>query len=119
MRRIIIRSTLQSSGNWSKKSKKNIRRKCMNLSVRRCITSCVLAAVICFPSLLSAQTHVVNPADLQKEVLAATTTRQQNVDTVTGFLSDPQGARNAGSGRHRCAASEDRRLVFERSGTGA
>ena len=59
----------------------------MNLSVRRCITSCVLAAVICFPSLLSAQTHVVNPAELQKEVLAATGARQQNVETITSFLS--------------------------------
>ena len=59
----------------------------MNLSVRRCITSCVLAVVICFPSLLSAQTHVVNPAELQKEVLAATGARQQNVETITSFLS--------------------------------
>jgi hypothetical protein len=29
----------------------------------------------------------VSPADLQKEVLAATTSRQQNVETITNFLS--------------------------------
>lgn len=36
-----------------------------------------------------AQTHVVSPADLQKEVVTASQTRQQNIDTVREFLSTP------------------------------
>ena len=59
----------------------------MNLPVLRRFTSCVLVALVGLPSILSAQTHVVNPADLQKEILAATGARQRNVETVTGFLS--------------------------------
>lgn len=59
----------------------------MNLPVLRRFTCCVLVALVGLPSILSAQTHVVNPADLQKEILAATGARQRNVETVTGFLS--------------------------------
>ena len=59
----------------------------MNLPVLRRFTSCVFVALVGLPSILSAQTHVVNPADLQKEILAATGARQRNVETVTGFLS--------------------------------
>lgn len=59
----------------------------MNRSVLRRFTSCVLVALVGLPSILSAQTHVVNPADLQKEVLAATGARQRNMETITGFLS--------------------------------
>lgn len=64
----------------------------MNLSVLRRFTSCFLVALIGLPSVLSAQTHVVNPADLQKEVVAATGARQRNVETVTGFLSSTKQA---------------------------
>jgi hypothetical protein len=53
----------------------------------------VIAAVlvICFlvPSDLVAQKHVVSPADLQKEVVAASQSRQQNLKTVQEFLSTP------------------------------
>ena len=59
----------------------------MNLSVPRRLTSCVLLALITLPSLLSAQTHVVDPADLHKEAIAATNARQRNVETITGLLS--------------------------------
>lgn len=59
----------------------------MNLSVPRRFTSCVLVALVGLPFILSAQTHVVNPADLQKEVQAATVARQRNIETITGFLS--------------------------------
>ena len=59
----------------------------MNLPVLRRFTNCVLVALVGLPSILSAQTHVVNPADLQKQILAATGARQRNVETVTGFLS--------------------------------
>lgn len=36
-----------------------------------------------------AQTHVVNPADLQKEIVTASQSRQQNIDTVREFFSTP------------------------------
>jgi uncharacterized membrane protein len=59
----------------------------MNLSVLRHFTTCILVTLIGLTAVLSAQTHVVNPADLQKEVLAATGARQRNMETITGFLS--------------------------------
>jgi len=59
----------------------------MNLSVLRRFISCVLVVLVSLPSVLSADTHVVTPADLRKEVLAATGARQRNMETVTGFLS--------------------------------
>jgi hypothetical protein len=34
----------------------------------------------------------VNPADLQKEVLAAAGARQRNIETITGFLSSTTAA---------------------------
>ena len=40
------------------------------------------------PGLL-AQTHVVSAADLQNEAVAATNARNQNMQTVTKFLSSP------------------------------
>lgn len=40
-----------------------------------------------------AQNHVVSPADLQKEIVTASQTRQQNIDTVRGFLSTPSAER--------------------------
>jgi hypothetical protein len=66
----------------------------MNLSVLRRSTSCVLVALVGLPSILSAQTHVVNPADLQKEVLAATGARQRNMEIITGFLSSTTKVQN-------------------------
>jgi len=38
---------------------------------------------------LPAQTHVVSPADLQKETVTASQARQHNIDTVRRFLSTP------------------------------
>jgi hypothetical protein len=69
----------------------------MNLSVLRCFVSCVLIAVVGLPSIVSAQTHVVNPADLQKEVLAATGARQHSVETINGFLSSTKVQKVLGS----------------------
>ena len=40
----------------------------------------------------AAQDHVVSPADVRKAAVAATSARQQNVDTVNRFLSSPQVA---------------------------
>jgi hypothetical protein len=39
---------------------------------------------------LPAQTHVVSPADLKNEAAAASTTRQQNLETINSFLSSPR-----------------------------
>ncbi len=69
----------------------------MNLSLLRRFTSCFLVALIGLPSILSAQTHVVNPADLQKEVLAATSARQRNMEAITGFLSSTNAQKVLGS----------------------
>jgi hypothetical protein len=37
-----------------------------------------------------AQSHVVSPTDLQKEAVAATQARQQNVDTLVNAFSNPK-----------------------------
>jgi putative alpha-1,2-mannosidase len=37
-----------------------------------------------------AENHVVSPAEMQKEAVAATRTRQHNVESATQFLSSPQ-----------------------------
>ena len=66
----------------------------MNLSVLRRSTSCVLVALVGLPSILSAQTHVVNPADLQKEILAATDARRHNMEIITGSLSSTTKVQN-------------------------
>jgi lipoate-protein ligase A len=42
------------------------------------------------PPDVMAQTHVVKPSDLQKEMITATQTRQQNLDKLEKFLSTPQ-----------------------------
>lgn len=64
----------------------------MNLSVLRRFTICSLLILLAIPAILSAQTHVVNPADLQKAVVAATDARQRNMETITGFLSSSDNA---------------------------
>jgi CHASE1-domain containing sensor protein len=50
----------------------------------------VLFTLFAVHPILGAQNHVVSPAEMQKEAVAATHTRQQNVDTVTRFLSSAQ-----------------------------
>lgn len=62
----------------------------MNLSVTRRVAACALVAALALSPALSAQTHVVNPAELQKEVLAATGSRQHNLEAVNSFLSTPK-----------------------------
>jgi hypothetical protein len=58
----------------------------------RAVTACVLAAIFAVPQSLMAQAavHVVSPDDLQKAALSATQARQQNLQTVTRFLSSQQ-----------------------------
>ena len=42
---------------------------------------------------LHAQTHVVTPAELQKDAADSTRTRQQNEQTVNGLLTSPEGVK--------------------------
>jgi hypothetical protein len=58
-------------------------------SFARLVTACLLIAVLMLPSDLLAQTHVVSPAELQAQVLAASQARQRNLQTVENFLSSP------------------------------
>src|SRR5207249_12052326 len=53
----------------------------------RALTACVLVAVFAVPPSLLAQIHVVSRADLQKETVAATETRQHNLETISQVLS--------------------------------
>jgi hypothetical protein len=53
----------------------------------RTLTAGILAIFFAFPTSLAAQIHVVSPADLQKETMAASQARGRNLQTVTQFLS--------------------------------
>jgi hypothetical protein len=53
----------------------------------RTLMASVLVLLFALPSNLAAQAHVVSPADLQKDTIAATQARQRNLQTVTQFFS--------------------------------
>lgn len=55
----------------------------------RMMIALVLVVLVVVPSDLLAQSHVVSPADLQKQVVAATQVREQNLQAVQHFLSTP------------------------------
>ena len=56
----------------------------------RAISACILAIVFAIPVNVLAETpHVVSPSDLQKQAVAATQAREQNVQKVRTFLSGP------------------------------
>jgi menaquinone-dependent protoporphyrinogen IX oxidase len=55
----------------------------------RVAIACILSVVFFIPTDLVAQSHVVSPADLQREVMAASLTRQHHLETVRQFLSTP------------------------------
>jgi hypothetical protein len=57
-------------------------------SLRMAIAT-VLVALFIVPTDALAQSHVVSPADLQKQAVAASQARQHNVETVQHFLSTP------------------------------
>jgi hypothetical protein len=65
--------------------------------VIRTATACVLAALFVVPTGLMAQTHLVSPAELQAQVLAASQTRQQNLDKVEQFLSSAAATKALGN----------------------
>lgn len=60
----------------------------------RTLMAGILVVLFAFPSNLAAQAHVVSPADLQRETMAASQARQRNLQTVTQFLSS-QSAQKA------------------------
>jgi predicted NAD/FAD-binding protein len=53
----------------------------------RAASACILATLFAVPTNLLAQTHVVSPAELQKEAVHATQAREQNLQQVRQFLS--------------------------------
>jgi hypothetical protein len=55
--------------------------------------SCVLIMLFAVTPNLSAQTHVVSLADIHKEILNATQTRQQNLEKMTQFLASEAAQR--------------------------
>jgi len=55
----------------------------------RSVIAVVLVAFFLVPADLVAQSHVVTPADLQKQVVAASQARQRNLEAVQHFLSTP------------------------------
>lgn len=55
----------------------------------RAAVAVVLVALFIVPTYALAQSHVVSPADLQKEVVAASRVRQHNLDAVQHLLSSP------------------------------
>ena len=64
-----------------------------NLFARRFQFALVLGAVTVFaaPGHLIAQNHIVSPATMQKDVIAASTARQQNQQKVIGLLNSAEG----------------------------
>lgn len=56
----------------------------------RGVIASVLVAVFAVQPSLPAQTHVVSPAELRNEAVAATRDRKQNVEAVIQFLSSPR-----------------------------
>ena len=65
----------------------------------RAFAACILVAIFVVPASLVAQSHVVCPADLQKEMIANTQAQQHNLETVRQFLSSPK-AENALKSAH-------------------
>jgi hypothetical protein len=55
----------------------------------RIFIACLLVTMFVVPQNLTAQVHVVSPAELQKQTLAASRERQRNLEIVTRFLSSP------------------------------
>lgn len=56
------------------------------------LSAALLAAAFAVPQPIMAQSadHLVSPNDLNKAAQDATHTRQQNIDTLRGFLSSPK-----------------------------
>ena len=55
----------------------------------RAAVAIVLVGIFIVPTEALAQSHVVSPADLQKQAVAASQARQQNLEAVQNLLSTP------------------------------
>jgi len=55
----------------------------------RAAIAIVLVGIFIVPTEALAQSHVVSPADLQKQAVAASQARQQNLEAVQNLLSTP------------------------------
>jgi len=55
----------------------------------RAAIAIVLVGIFIVPTEALAQSHVVSPADLQKQAVAASQARQQNLEAVQNLLSPP------------------------------
>ena len=55
----------------------------------RAAVAIVLVGIFILPTEALAQSHVVSPADLQKQAVAASQARQQNLEAVQNLLSTP------------------------------
>ncbi|MGZ7057162.1 MAG: PA2779 family protein [Candidatus Angelobacter sp.] len=53
----------------------------------RVITACILVTIFAVPQSLLAQAHLVSPSDLQQQLLVASQSRRNNLETVQRFLS--------------------------------
>lgn len=65
----------------------------------RRMVAVALVALFFMPTGAIAQSHVVSPADLQKEVVAASQSRHHNLETVQQFLSTPTAEKAMKSGQ--------------------
>ena len=52
--------------------------------------ACILFTIFAVHPTFGTENHVVSPAEIQKNAVAATQARQQNVEAVTRFLSSPK-----------------------------
>ena len=86
----------------------------------RAVTAAVLAAAFAVPQNLVAQApeHLVTSSDLQKAAESASHARQQNLDTLRGFLSSREARKamesahmNAREVQNAIAALSDRELA--------
>jgi len=55
----------------------------------RAAVAIMLVGIFIIPTEAVAQSHVVSPADLQKQAVAASQARQQNLEAVQNLLSTP------------------------------
>ena len=55
----------------------------------RAAIAIILVGIFIVPTEALAQSHVVSPADLQKQAVAASQARQQNLEAVQNLLSTP------------------------------
>jgi CHASE3 domain sensor protein len=59
----------------------------------RKFAACILAALVVIPISVFAETaHVVSPADLTQQAVASSQVRQQNIEKVRNFVSNPVAA---------------------------